>query len=358
MLSRRSFMQAVMAGGACAALSPLAHAFTHSTELPALAARVVGQSPFLAVSRAGQRLVAVGIRGQIALSDDDGASWRAASSPVSVDLVALHFPSEKMGWAVGHGGVVLHSADGGLSWVRQLEGRRAAEISGTHLARRLEVPGIDRERYQRLLEDEKWLQESGGMQPFLDVHFEDERTGHVVGTFNRIFHTRDGGRSWEAWIDRIDNPSSLHINAAAGAGGTIYLAGEQGAVWRKDAGAQGFVLMQTPYDGTLFGLAVLGPRRVLAFGMRGNVFRSEDGGEGWQPVRLSGHGGVTGATRLASGEIVLVTQAGTVERSRDEGRSFAPVKMKAPMAYADVVEARAGVLVLAGAEGLRTQALA
>lgn len=358
MLNRRSFIKAVMAGGACAATAPLTHAFTHSTELPALAARVVGQSPFLAVCRAGQRLVAVGIRGQIALSDDDGASWRAANSPVSVDLVALHFPSEKMGWAVGHGGVVLHSADGGVSWVRQMDGRRAAEISGAYLASRLDAPNVDRERYTRLLDDEKWLQDSGGVQPFLDVHFDDERTGYVVGTFNRIFRTQDGGRSWEAWIDRVDNPSALHINAVAGVGGTIYLAGEQGAVWRKDPGAQSFALMQTPYDGTLFGLAVLSPRLVLAFGMRGNVFRSENGGAGWQPIKLAGHGGVTGSTRLSSGEIVLVTQAGTVERSRDEGRSFAPVKMKAPMAYADVAEGRAGALVLAGAEGLRTQVLA
>ncbi|MES2943818.1 MAG: glycosyl hydrolase, partial [Pseudomonadota bacterium] len=36
----------------------------------------------LAVTRAGKRLVAVGERGTVLLSDDNGVSWRQASVPV------------------------------------------------------------------------------------------------------------------------------------------------------------------------------------------------------------------------------------------------------------------------------------
>src|SRR5690606_9884464 len=83
----------------------------------------------LAVSRAGNRLVAVGERGVVLLSDDDGRNWHQAENvPVSVTLTDVHFVSATHGWAVGHSGVVLHSADGGETWQRQLDGNQAAKI--------------------------------------------------------------------------------------------------------------------------------------------------------------------------------------------------------------------------------------
>ena len=82
----------------------------------------------LAITRAGARLVAVGERGSILLSDDSGVSWRQAKVPVSVTLTAVQFPNAKAGWAVGHLGVVLHSADGGETWAKQLDGREAASL--------------------------------------------------------------------------------------------------------------------------------------------------------------------------------------------------------------------------------------
>ena len=41
------------------------------------------------------------------------SSWQQADVPVSSDLVAVPFPTPTHGWAVGHDGVVLHSADAG-----------------------------------------------------------------------------------------------------------------------------------------------------------------------------------------------------------------------------------------------------
>lgn len=80
-----------------------------------------------AVVLAGTRLVAVGERGVVLLSDDNGRSWRQAGSvPVSVALTDVHFVSATHGWAVGHSGVVLHSDDGGETWMRQLDGNQAA----------------------------------------------------------------------------------------------------------------------------------------------------------------------------------------------------------------------------------------
>ena len=62
------------------------------------------------------RIVAVGERGLVILSDDRGASWRQVPSPVSVTLTMVRFADEQHGVAVGHGGTVLTTDDAGTTW--------------------------------------------------------------------------------------------------------------------------------------------------------------------------------------------------------------------------------------------------
>ena len=84
--------------------------------LPAVKSPRATGSVLLDVTRAGQRLVAVGERGHVLYSDDNGQNWQQGAVPVSVTLTAVHFPGAQKGWAVGHDGVVLHSQDGGENW--------------------------------------------------------------------------------------------------------------------------------------------------------------------------------------------------------------------------------------------------
>lgn len=86
-------------------------------------------SALLGIARAGSRLVAVGERGIVLLSDDNGASWRQSPAPVSVSLTAVQFVDARRGWAVGHCGVVLASTDGGATWSLRLDGVKAARLA-------------------------------------------------------------------------------------------------------------------------------------------------------------------------------------------------------------------------------------
>ena len=86
--------------------------------------RGAASAPVHALARVDDdHVVGVGPRGHILRSSDRGKTWVQQPSPVSTDLLAVHFPSARQGWAVGHDGVVLHSADGGVSWKRVLDGR-------------------------------------------------------------------------------------------------------------------------------------------------------------------------------------------------------------------------------------------
>src|SRR5512142_193863 len=49
----------------------------------------------LGVATAGKRLVAVGDRGIVTYSDDQGQTWLQADVPVSVMLTAVYFVNEK-----------------------------------------------------------------------------------------------------------------------------------------------------------------------------------------------------------------------------------------------------------------------
>jgi len=70
-------------------------------------------------TRAGNRIVAVGDRGYIVLTDDNGATWRRARAPATALLTAVTFLDTKSGWAVGHDSVILATADGGETWAQQ-----------------------------------------------------------------------------------------------------------------------------------------------------------------------------------------------------------------------------------------------
>src|SRR5580765_4846300 len=81
--------------------------FADPLDVPAVASSLAPSRLLNGVARAGGRIVAVGQRGHILSSDDQGKTWTQASVPVSVDLLAVHFPTPGKGWVVGHSGVVL-----------------------------------------------------------------------------------------------------------------------------------------------------------------------------------------------------------------------------------------------------------
>jgi photosystem II stability/assembly factor-like uncharacterized protein len=338
-------------------LSPLVNRAADFSEPLNQAARtsaLASQSLLLSVTRAGQRLVAVGQRGHIVFSDDQGHSWKQATVPLSTDLTAVYFVNTTLGWAVGHDGVVLHSRDAGNTWVKQLDGRQVNALLVADLEHKLtQQPDA---RLQRLLTEVQRYSAEGPNKPFLDVWFTDENHGYVVGAFNLIFHTNDGGRHWKSWFDRTENANFSHLNTIRGVGGKVYVAGERGLFLRLEPERQHFVAQATGYSGSFFAMAVA-PASLLLFGMRGNAYSSNDQGLSWKKIDMHEQSGLSGATVLDDGRIVAVSQAGQVHVSRDQGATFSTVPGIQPMGFSAVSPAGAQQIALAGTQGVRVQAL-
>jgi photosystem II stability/assembly factor-like uncharacterized protein len=219
----------------------------YAQRLPASSSTRAAKSPMLDVARCGNRLVAVGIRGHILVSQDDGLSWEQRPSPIDVTLTSLVCTGNHVGFAVGHEETMLRTDDDGLTW--QVVHTAA---SGT---------------------------------PLLRVRFFGVSNGFAVGGLGVIFSTRDAGATWTRHIVNTEDGFDPHLfDIATLADGRLILAGEAGRLFRSsDVGASWHEL-PSPYNGSFFGLVTLGTDGVMAFGMLGHVFFSADAGDSWNAL--------------------------------------------------------------------------
>jgi photosystem II stability/assembly factor-like uncharacterized protein len=317
---------------------------------PALQSSIAAKKLLLSVALAGDRLVAVGPRGHIVVSPDAGVTWQQARVPVSSDLTAVYFPSPERGWAVGHDGVVLATTDAGATWTKQLDGRAVNDLVLADLQARLaagpESPGL-----QNLAVEAERNKEQGADKPFLDVWFENDTTGWVVGAYGLMLRTTDGGQTWQSWFAQADNPRLMNLYSIRPAAGALYAAGEGGTVLRLDATAQRFVAVPVDYAGSMFGITDAGDA-VLVYGLRGNAFRSVDGGATWAKTDTKLPASIVSGTTLAPGTVVLADQGGRLAVSQDRGVTFAPVPLQRTVPLTSIVHAGAGRLAVTGPFGV------
>lgn len=299
---------------------------------PALTARHPERAVTLSAAQAGERLVAVGERGLVLLSDDGGKRWRQAPSPVSVTLTTVRFADARHGVAVGHAGVVLSTADGGDSWTLRLDGRRLAQQARQDAQRSGDAVAL--KAAEHLVTD-------GPDKPFLDVLVWDATHWLAVGAYGLAFHTTDGGQTWQSWMGRLPNPRGLHVYSARRLGSTLLLAGELGLILRSDNNGGSFLPLVTPYKGSWFTAELPSAGEIVLAGLRGNVWRSNDGGARWTQIATPMAAAVT-ASALGVDGLYLTNQAGFVLQL--QGDALRPVNAKplAPLTGLVTLPAAAG----------------
>jgi photosystem II stability/assembly factor-like uncharacterized protein len=348
MMQAKKWLAAALVAAALSVSAVESPAPAKALDRPAMVSAKASRLAMLAAVRVGKRVVAAGERGTVVFSDDGGSNWRQAQVPTSVSLTAMQFVDANLGWAVGHMGVVLHSADSGETWAKQLDGIRAA---------RLVLDDAQERGDARAIADAERLVADGADKPFFDLCFIDDHTGFIVGAYNLIFRTDDGGRKWTPWQAHVgnSNPKGLHLYGVRAVGGALFIVGEQGLLLRSEDRGEHFTALTSPYAGSWFGL-LADQDGVVVFGLRGNAYRSDDLGNSWRQLPTGTPVTISAGLRTADGRLLLATQAGQLLISGDRGASFAPLAGAAGLPLAAVTEAPDG-LVLASLRGLRTVAL-
>jgi len=272
-------------------------------ERPAVQSPAAAHAVLQAAAQAGEWLVAVGERGIVLRSNDQGKTWLQVNVPVSVGLTAVRFTDAKQGWIVGHGGVVLSSADGGKTWSKQFDGLQAAQAM---------LQGAKASGDAKAQAEAERLVADGADKPFLDLHFFDAQHGLIVGAYNLAFETHDAGKTWQSISGRLDNPRSLHLYSVRARGSEVVIVGEQGLVLRSTDGAKSFQRLTTPYKGSFFTAELPGATDIVVAGLRGNVWKSADAGVSWAQVASPMPASITASAVDAQGRLWLATQAGLV----------------------------------------------
>lgn len=333
----------LMGAGAIAADSSVdAASYTASPKdpllTPAIKSPLAERSFILDVTQAGDRLVAVGERGHILYSDDQGASWTQADVPVSVTLTSVSFPVPEQGWAVGHQGVILHSSDSGQTWQLQFDGMKAgklwiefAEENFAKAEAQLVEGDMESEEIWDLadlaLGDAEASIEFGPAQPLLDVWFRNAKEGFVVGSYGDIFHTVNGGEKWQVHRRTINNPNNFHYYSIEQApSGLLYIVGERGGIYRSRDVGRSWTQLDSPYlEGSFYRSLAFeyeGQEVVMLLGFGGHLYRSVDEGESWEKIETPTTKSINDGAVLADGSIVLVGLNGTLLHSTDGGQSF------------------------------------
>ena len=280
----------------------------------AFAAPVAPRMLLLDGATAGPDAVVVGERGTILRSRDQGRSWFGASCPTGATLTGVSFAhGTPRGWAVGHDALILATGDAGRTWQKQWQGGN--------------------------------LQDS-----FLDVLAIDAQHVLAIGAYGLFVSTADGGKTW-AHRKIIDE--DYHLNRITrGPGGTLYIAGEHGTLLRSDDAGATWEHIDSPYDGSFYGILPLDTRTLLAYGLRGRIFRSADSGATWTAVPNAQRVLIATALHLADGCIVFAGQSRGWFVSRDGGRSVTPWAVPATAAVAELLEMPDGSLLALGEAGV------
>jgi photosystem II stability/assembly factor-like uncharacterized protein len=263
----------------------------HLEPFPASISPVASTSAILGVSRAGNRIVAVGDHGVILLSDDGVTFRQAKQVPVSSGLTSVSFVDERNGWAAGHWGVVLHTADGGDTWTLQ----------------RVDT-SVDR--------------------PIFSIHFWNTNDGVAVGLWSLILRTKDAGKTWVP-IKPVSPPelqkTEINLFSIFGtAPNDLFVAGERGYVLRSFDGGETWNYANVGVKASLWAGAQNHLGDIFVGGLRGAFLHSTDKGRTWQSIDLKTKSSITDIK--ASGENVAAFGLdGLTAFSKDGGVTFTTV---------------------------------
>lgn len=187
-------------------------------------------------------------------------------------------PTDQIAWAVGTGGKVIRSEDGGKSWLRQ----KTATIEN--------LQGIA-----------AW----------------DAQSAVVVGNRGLAFHTSDAGANWKpSVVPKSDNPNKLLRVKIFG--NTAWAVGEFGGVFRSDDKGATFTRVLPEKDSALNAVSFQGQTGFLV-GEFGSMLKSIDGGASWAEVPSENKVSLMAIAFRSDTEGVAVGLAGTLMTTTDGG---------------------------------------
>ena len=329
-------------------------------------------SVMIDLAKAGSRIVAVGERGHVLFSDDQGDNWTQGKMPFLRMLTGVHFVDNQLGWAVGHQSMIFHTTDGGETWTRQLEGFDfQRQVNTDNLARSEQAykklsaelnenpsEGRELELEDALFawEDAQFYAEEAPVPTNLhDVLFLDRNRGWAVGAYGRMVQTVDGGNTWIDASHRVATEEGFHFNAITATGtGELIIAGEGGILFRSMDAGDILEQLDSGNYGSFFGIVHDATNGLTtAFGLGGTIFQSSDFGSSWAQRNSHVTSALAGGAVTSEGKLLLVGAGGLLLTMEATDASPRPFPQSDRKSLSAILPLDPDNYILAGAGGVK-----
>src|SRR5438093_3217082 len=224
-------------------------------------------------------------------------------------------------WAVGDGGVVYRSFDGGLGYTDRTLGNKT--LWGVAVRNfNAVVVGDSGKIWHSLDSGGNWaLTVVGGAPSLRGVEMPSDLVGYVVGAAGQILKTTDGGGSWTPQT----SGTAAQLNAVRfTSDNTGWAVGNAGTVLKTTNGGASWTPVATGAVNDLNAIDISGST-LWAVGDRGAAVRSLDGGTNWSPVNLrlgETHADVKTVWLESPSTVFLGGGGGFIRRSTDGGTTW------------------------------------
>lgn len=300
----------------------------------------------------GNRIVAVGDRGGVHLSENNGLSWtkktylqgnimydayvsgdniyvcgRAGNYFVSTDagntwlnksigtsttrLYKLYFFNSNIGYTVTNEGTILYTTDKGFNWVTQASFTTTTLYDIKMLNTTTGFASGSGERLFSTTNGSNWshgtlAQPSGQMTGIYPV---DQNNGYVCGENGAIYKTSDGFNTLTLISDTIALAGKVVHDVLYFAPGEVWAVAQGGLVLRMNQQGQMVVVANSLYGEDLTAMYKSGPNSFIVSGYSGTVYRFS-----FNPVPVE----LTSFTLSSSGNSVLLEWATATELNTKE----------------------------------------
>jgi len=239
----------------------------------------------------------------------------------STGFHSVHSPNGIDVWAVGNGGVVFHSFDGGITWTTFTLGSATLRSVYT-LGPDVWIVGDSGVCYSSTNSGNTWsTQILAGGAALRSVAFLDAQTGWISGSGGSILKTSDGGSSWAPQssgpgpdlcaIAVVDS----QVGYSAGAGGTLLKTTDGGTTWTDIA----------PIDWSKDILSLSVSRStVYVSGVDEFCYRSTDSGTTWTQLnfKTDTRSDVNSVFAVSATSAYFVGGGGFIRATTDGGATY------------------------------------
>jgi photosystem II stability/assembly factor-like uncharacterized protein len=226
---------------------------------------------------------AVGDGGKILATQDGGATWAPQDTPTRADLRAVWFINANRGWAVGSEETILSTTNGGHTW--RVQNNNPGSPAG-----------------------------------FNAINMVDDRYGWAAGDAGMLVDTENGG---QAWIYEDSGTSSDIYAIALTDIQTGWLVGN--GVFRRTIDGFEWTAMPLPsgVSNELHGVAFTDALHGVAVGRNGTIVQTSNGGISWKKISAGTAGPVFNTVVFPTPQVGwVVGSGGSIRRTDNAGASW------------------------------------